>query len=211
MPTCIFDSQQKLINSNQTRHRQPTFLLLNSFYNNYIYAYASPQITVFKTKSQSYRIFFFFFLCLLFSQLDMDIKSKVVDVSSFLLFEATGDSESGCFDPAISVINHDEDGDDDNDAESCSCDTTSDFLHRVRELNSLEEKVNVGDDHHEDEEDGEVVEQKEVCAYKKCRDDYQNINGVAKEKKPSTVSLDSTKTKNEMEKNKLFWEACLAS
>ncbi|XWS46739.1 hypothetical protein CRYUN_Cryun14cG0093900 [Craigia yunnanensis] len=137
----------------------------------------------------------------------MDFNNKVIDVSSFLLFEATGDSEAGCFDPAMSVINHAED----DDAESCSCDTTSDFLPGVRKLNSLEDKATVDDDHHEDEEDGEVVEQKEVRVYKKCRDDHQRINGVAKEKKSSAVSVDSTKTMNEMEKNRLFWEACLAS
>ncbi|XWS76483.1 hypothetical protein CRYUN_Cryun01aG0180200 [Craigia yunnanensis] len=137
----------------------------------------------------------------------MDIKSIVVDVSSFFLFEATGDSEAGCFDPAMSVINHAED----DDAESCSCDTTSDFLPGVRELNSLEEKLANVDDYNEDEEDGEVVEQKEVHLYKKCRDD-KRINGVvAKEKKLSAVSVDSTETMNEMEKNRLFWEACLAS
>ncbi|XWS31649.1 hypothetical protein CRYUN_Cryun23aG0094500 [Craigia yunnanensis] len=110
----------------------------------------------------------------------------------------------------MSVINHAED----DDAESCSCDTTLDFLPGVRELNSLEDKlanVNGDDDHHEDEEDGEVVEQKEVHFYKKCRDD-QRINGVvAKENKSSAVSVDSTTTMNEMEKNRLFWEACLAS
>ncbi|XWS36230.1 hypothetical protein CRYUN_Cryun20dG0067500 [Craigia yunnanensis] len=137
----------------------------------------------------------------------MDIKNKVVDISSFLLFEATGDSETGCFDPAMSVINHAED----DDAESCSCDTTSGFLPGVRELNSLEDKANIGDDHHEDEEDGEVVEQKEVRVYKKRRVDHQRNNGVAKEKKLSAISVDSTKTMNEMEKNRLFWEACLAS
>ncbi|XVE73232.1 hypothetical protein DITRI_Ditri11bG0100600 [Diplodiscus trichospermus] len=142
----------------------------------------------------------------------MDIKSKVVDVTSFLLFEATGDSEAGYFDPAMS-INH-ADQDDDDDAESCSCDTTSGFLpSSVREFNSLEDKkllANVGDDddHHEDDEDGEVVDQKAVHLYKKCRDD-QRI--MAKEKKSSAVSVDSTSTVNEMEKNRLFWEACLAS
>ncbi|XVF32677.1 hypothetical protein REPUB_Repub17cG0103300 [Reevesia pubescens] len=140
----------------------------------------------------------------------MNIGNKVVDVSSFLIFEATGDSETGFFDPAMSVINHAEN--DNDDAESCSCDTTSDFLPGVREVNSsLEDKENDGDDDYE--EDGEVVEQKEVHLYKKCRDDNrQRINGggVAKEnKKSSAVSVDSTL--NEMEKNRLFWEACLAS
>ncbi|XVF72523.1 hypothetical protein PTKIN_Ptkin12aG0128100 [Pterospermum kingtungense] len=149
----------------------------------------------------------------------MDIKGKVVDVSSFLLFEATGDSEAGCcFDPALSAINPAEDHVDDDDAESCSFDATSDDLLPAgvfRELNSLEYKrANVvGDDDliHEDEEDGEVVDQQEVHnLYKKCRDDQRFINGVAaKEKKSSAVSVDSSMS--EMEKNRLFWEACLAS
>ncbi|MBA0804295.1 hypothetical protein Gohar_003886, partial [Gossypium harknessii] len=96
--------------------------------------------------------------------------SKVIDISSYLLFEATGDSESGCcFDPAMSVINHHDDDDDDDDdgddddAESCSCDTTtSDVVHGVREVNRFEQKANDEDDD-DDDDDGEVVEmRKEV-------------------------------------------------
>ncbi|KAB2069159.1 hypothetical protein ES319_A08G078900v1 [Gossypium barbadense] len=136
----------------------------------------------------------------------MEITNKVVDVSYFFHLETTGDSEAGYFDPAISVINHDED--DNDDAESCSCDdattSESDLLHVVNY--SLDHKANVGDDHHEDEEeDGEVVDQNGVHLCKKC------INGVVvkQNKKASAVSFDSTM--NEMEKNKLFWETCLAS
>ncbi|XVE77706.1 hypothetical protein DITRI_Ditri13aG0084400 [Diplodiscus trichospermus] len=146
----------------------------------------------------------------------MDNKSKVVDVSSFLLFEATGDSEAGCFDPAAMSVTHhaeeEEEEEEEEDAESCSCNGTSEFSPGVRQHNSLEEKAKGGDDHHEDEEDGEVVDQKEVGVYKKCRDDHRQINGVAKEEKASSaVSVDSTETMNEKEKNRLFWEACLAS
>ncbi|KAG8473948.1 hypothetical protein CXB51_033864 [Gossypium anomalum] len=151
--------------------------------------------------------------------------SKVIDISSYLLFEATGDSESGCcFDPAMSVINHDDDDgggggggggggdDDDDDAESCSCDTTtSDVVHGVREANRFEQKANDDDDNDDDDDDdddGEVVEmRKEVRLHKKCRDDRRFNGGAAKDKKSSTV--DSTKTPKE--KNRLFWEACLAS
>ncbi|KAK8486221.1 hypothetical protein V6N13_002885 [Hibiscus sabdariffa] len=130
----------------------------------------------------------------------MDNKSKVIDISCFLLLEATGDSETLCFDPAMS---------DDDDAESCSCDTPG-----VRELNELEQKANVGDeDEDEDEEEGKVVElQKEPRLHKNCREDgsdHQGFNGVGKGKKPSSASVDSPETLNE--KNRLFWEACLAS
>ncbi|KAK8654299.1 hypothetical protein V6N13_128270 [Hibiscus sabdariffa] len=137
----------------------------------------------------------------------MDNNNKVIDISCFLLLEATGDSETLCFDPAMSVV--DDDDDDDDDAESCSCDTPG-----VRELNELEQKVNVGeeDDEEEEEEEGKVVElQKEPGLHKNCRDgsDHQSFNGVGKGKKPSSASVDSPETLNE--KNRLFWEACLAS
>nr|KJB47038.1 hypothetical protein B456_008G007800 [Gossypium raimondii] len=112
----------------------------------------------------------------------------------------------------MSLINHDDDDDDDDDdgddddAESCSCDTTtSDVVHGVREVNRFEQKANDDDD---DDDDGEVVEmRKEVRLHKKCRDDRGFNGGAAKDKKSSTV--DSTKTLKE--KNRLFWEACLAS
>ncbi|TYJ03146.1 hypothetical protein E1A91_A12G008700v1 [Gossypium mustelinum] len=116
----------------------------------------------------------------------------------------------------MSVINRDDDdddggggGDDDDDAESCSCDTTtSDVVHGVREVNRFEQKANDDDDDDDDDDDGEVVEmQKEVRLHKKCRDDRRFNGGAAKDKKSSTV--DSTKTPKE--RNRLFWEACLAS
>ncbi|KAK8639551.1 hypothetical protein V6N13_137926 [Hibiscus sabdariffa] len=146
--------------------------------------------------------------------------SDVVDVSSFLLFEATGDSESGCnSDPAIAAINDDY-HDYADDAESCSCDTVSGYLPGLRKIVSLENKsVNVGGnfdaDDDADDDDG-VVEQREVQLYEKCcRDDQRVNNGafVAKENNPSSaVSVEnSNETMNEMEKNRLFWEACLAS
>ncbi|KAH1107192.1 hypothetical protein J1N35_010960 [Gossypium stocksii] len=147
-------------------------------------------------------------------------RSKVVDVSSFLLFEATGDSESGCSsDPAMVDISHDDDGDDDDDAESCSCDTAPDVVHGVREVGgSLKNKfanvVEGADDEDDDDDDDDgVVEQKEVQLYKKsCRDDERIKGvGVGKEKKSSSSAENSSETMNEMEKNRLFWETCLAS
>ncbi|GMI85798.1 hypothetical protein like AT3G62990 [Hibiscus trionum] len=142
-------------------------------------------------------------------------RSRVIDASSFLLFEATGDSESGCnFDPAVADIN----GEDDDDAESCSCDT---ILPGVREIDSLKNKfANVGGDVDVDDDcggdDDGVVEQREVQLYNKCCRDEQRVNGVlvAKDKKKpsSTVSVEnSNETMNEMENNRLFWEGCLAS
>ncbi|MBA0826478.1 hypothetical protein Goarm_011324 [Gossypium armourianum] len=146
-------------------------------------------------------------------------RSKAVDVSSFLLLEATGDSESGCSsDPAMVDISHDDDDDDDDDAESCSCDTAPDVVHGVREIGgSLKNKfanvVEGVDDEDDDDDDDGVVEQKEVQLYKKgCRDDERIKGvGVGKEKKSSSSAENSSETMNEMEKNRLFWETCLAS
>ncbi|KAE8676750.1 hypothetical protein F3Y22_tig00111582pilonHSYRG00969 [Hibiscus syriacus] len=133
----------------------------------------------------------------------MDIKTKVVDLSFLLHLEATGDSEAGYSDPAISSgVNHAQD-DDNEDAESCSCDTTSD-LHMVIEHNYSLDGGNASVEDDEDN-DGEVVDKK--CIYDPC------INGMeaAESKKSSAVSIDSSQTMNEMEKNRLFWETCLAS
>ncbi|KAL4376698.1 hypothetical protein GQ457_02G002980 [Hibiscus cannabinus] len=136
----------------------------------------------------------------------MDVKSKVIDISPFLLFEATGDSETGCSGPAISV--DDIADDDDDDAESCSCDTTPEFIPGVRgRLNGLEHKASVGD-----EEEGEVVELRtEAGLHKNRRDGHRRFNGGVREKgkKSSSVSVDSAK--HLKDKNRLFWEACLAS
>ncbi|KAK8521830.1 hypothetical protein V6N13_021910 [Hibiscus sabdariffa] len=135
-------------------------------------------------------------------------RSRAVDVSSLLLFEATGDSESGCnFDPVVADTNNRED--DDDDAESCSCDTV---LPCVSEIDSLENRFANADD--DDDDDDGVVEQREVQMYKKCcRDDRVNGGFVAKDKKTSSDVLveNSNQTLNEKEKNRLFWEACLAS
>ncbi|KAK8650696.1 hypothetical protein V6N13_140323 [Hibiscus sabdariffa] len=142
-------------------------------------------------------------------------RSRAVDVSSFLLFEATSDSESGCnFNPAVADSNRE---DDDDDAKSCSCDTV---LPGVREDDSLENIfANAGGDVGDDDggggnDDDGVVEQREVQMYKKCcRGDRVNGVFVTKDKKPSSdVSVEnSNQTLNEKEKNRLFWEACLAS
>ncbi|PPS20041.1 hypothetical protein GOBAR_AA00533 [Gossypium barbadense] len=132
-------------------------------------------------------------------------RSKVVDVSSFLLFEATGDSESGCSsDPAMVDISHDDDGDDD-DAESCSCDIAPDVVHGVGEVGgSLKNKFanvveGVNDEDDDDDDDGVGGAKGGV--------------GVGKEKKSSSSAenSNSSETMNEMEKNRLFWETCLAS
>lgn len=129
---------------------------------------------------------------------NMELMKK--DVSPFLLFEASGDSEAAAevvSDVPISVAMAED------DAESCSCDSA--------DISSAAELIINGgddddhgdkayhshvDDHEEEEEDGSSV--------------YQRWGHQLK----STVSVDSTKEferLNEVEKSKLFWETCLAS
>ncbi|PRQ26242.1 hypothetical protein RchiOBHm_Chr6g0292431 [Rosa chinensis] len=123
-----------------------------------------------------------------------------VDVSPFLLFEDSGDSEAAAevvFDVPLA----------EDDAESCSYDSadisSADELivngeddeddHGVREYRSYV------DDHEEEEEEEEVMS----SVYQRCGHQLK-----------STVSVDSTKEfemLNEVEKSKLFWETCLAS
>ncbi|XP_050238563.1 uncharacterized protein LOC126688041 [Mercurialis annua] len=123
---------------------------------------------------------------------------KSVDLSSCLLVEASGDSEVDFqSDPNLPFFKFDDD-----DAESWSCDVSDcscaeiraeayvnggvlDFRNNVKEQNQ-EEKF-------KDEDD-------EVRFYQKWVD------------QKSCVSEESTNEPiNEMERNKLFWEACLAS
>ncbi|XP_021621853.1 uncharacterized protein LOC110621882 [Manihot esculenta] len=122
----------------------------------------------------------------------MDTK-KDVDLSSFLLVEASGDSESD-FDPNSAIKDHVDD-----DAQSCSCDV-SDYYSRVTEVQ--QESVHGVDDHHK--EVGKEQED-EVHGYQEW------ANGLTVNQK-SCVSVESTnESMNEMEKNRLFWETCLAS
>ena len=137
---------------------------------------------------------------------------KLIDVSSFLLFEASGDSEQLESDPGYGI-----DLDKDDDAESCSCE--------------FSENVCPVDDDDDDDDDDEELD----CLDSRCYDDYyhdhedeEDGNDQALTSKPmglqrlgfgsmsgtrkSGVCVDSSKgASSEMEKSRLFWEACLAS
>ncbi|KAJ6723513.1 GLUTAMIC ACID-RICH PROTEIN-LIKE [Salix koriyanagi] len=138
----------------------------------------------------------------------MERVKNSVDVSPFLLVEAAGDSEvdSG---PATSttVVA------DDDDAESCSCDTSDHSCvinGAFSEVEAGRANCNVADDDHadkEEEEEEEVEEGVEVCQ-SWCG---QVHVGLPVKQKPC-VSVDSgNESMNEKEKDRLFWEACLAS
>lgn len=122
-----------------------------------------------------------------------------VDVSPFLLFEDSGDSEAAS--EVVSDVPMAED-----DAESCSWDSA--------DVSRADELIVIDDDEDEDDcgvreyrsySDDHEEEEEEVMS-----SDYQRWGHQLK----STVSVDSTKEfemLNEVEKSKLFWETCLAS
>ncbi|KAM3687552.1 hypothetical protein ACJW31_10G084000 [Castanea mollissima] len=143
---------------------------------------------------------------------------NVVDVSSFLLFEATGDSEGDC--NTIKGGGDDKIGQDiamadDDDAESCIFDL-SDFP-RVSEVDDSDIQPCVhddddddgGGDDDDDEEEDEDEDKDEVLSYRKStgKQDWK-LMGHQK----SSVSVDTSKdSMNEAERSRLFWETCLAS
>lgn len=117
----------------------------------------------------------------------MDGKN-VIDVSSFFLFEATGDSESD-FEPGMAAdVEKD-------DAESCICDLYD--TDRVEDDDEFVDQwfpkdVDDGDDDEDDDDDEVTVDQCWIS--------------------DKMVSVDSGgELMDESEKNRLFWEACLAS
>lgn len=126
----------------------------------------------------------------------MDIKGHA-DFSSYILFEATGDSENAYEFGRV-------DDHDDDDALSC-CYDESDACDIASELNMHDESCD------DDEHDGEKIEDEEkddAYGASYCEDDE-----MQEQYQKSYVSSDSSQEEfvDEMEKDRLFWEACLAS
>ncbi|KAG6575870.1 hypothetical protein SDJN02_24581, partial [Cucurbita argyrosperma subsp. argyrosperma] len=111
--------------------------------------------------------------------------NHIEDFSSHLLFEATGDSE------ADSLVGHGSStvSVEFNDAESCTDDTPA-MRNKVQTYEN-------DDDDDDDDENEEEVESKPI--------------GFMTESSASIDSAEEFKMLNEVEKNRLFWETCLAS
>ncbi|XP_015891617.3 uncharacterized protein LOC107426044 [Ziziphus jujuba] len=151
----------------------------------------------------------------------MDMKKKVVDVSTFLLFEATGDSDeadSNCVDSTM--VDRDADHCDivmgEDDAESCSWDLSDAPTVLDHELinggDRVEEYVYDDDGRHREEEEQEDDDDDDDVVKPVYQAWGGNNNRLNHQK--SCVSVDSTREfelLNEMEKNRIFWETCLAS
>ncbi|EOA24925.1 hypothetical protein CARUB_v10018216mg [Capsella rubella] len=136
--------------------------------------------------------------------------NNVVEVSPCLLFEASGDSENHHQERGLEgddVLKGHEDHSDD-DAESCRC--GSQMTSRSTDHDPVEE-----------EEEEEEEEEAEVAGENEDHDDGDgevNSYGRSPEKRDRenrTVDLSSTgndeRSISEIEKNRMFWEACLAS
>ncbi|KAL3725468.1 hypothetical protein ACJRO7_030487 [Eucalyptus globulus] len=166
----------------------------------------------------------------------MERKNGAVDVSPFLLMEATGDSEEDVSDPAImrdpSLTGSkaydggdgdgDGGGDEDEDAESCCSEWSSYKSYNdqdVRDLDGGDAEACDGADWSDrwrwkrETGNSERVEQQwwseaeEPCVSEEVNsfDDGKKVN-----KKPSGIASSEVHL-SEMEKSRLFWEACLAS
>ncbi|XP_027349378.1 uncharacterized protein LOC113860987 [Abrus precatorius] len=123
----------------------------------------------------------------------MDMKNPYDVSSSCMLLEATGDSEVDCS-PIMGDHAFEFGRADDDDAQSCSYDNSETFS--AAELDGYE---SLNDD------DGDE-KKNDVHGTSYCEDD--EMQGHNK----SCVSDDSgQELVDEMEKNRLFWEACLAS
>ncbi|XP_020213835.1 uncharacterized protein LOC109798047 [Cajanus cajan] len=127
----------------------------------------------------------------------MDMKDPFDVSSSYMLLEASGDSEADCYNPTMGEHGY-EIGRADDDAQSCSYDNSE--TCNAAELHGNESWKNDDDD--EDEKKDDVHE----TSY--CDDDDDEMQQHQK----SCVSDDSEQELvDEMEKNRQFWEACLAS
>nr|XP_025634403.1 probable calcium-binding protein CML30 isoform X2 [Arachis hypogaea] len=120
----------------------------------------------------------------------MDVKGNNVtpDFSSYILFEASGDSEEADFDHNKMV---------------CEISRVGSYVHHGHEDYD-------DDDDDDDDDDGKKKEEDVVFGTSYCDEEDE----VLQEQHPtrSFVSFASNQESlDEMEKNRLFWEACLAS
>ncbi|XP_054804448.1 uncharacterized protein LOC129307494 [Prosopis cineraria] len=133
---------------------------------------------------------------------------KPTDVSRFMLFEATGDSEAD----GDAIMDDQSDGadgdDDDDDAESFSYEGSESHNWDLvdQQLRGHTPCVADAECEHPDGKKNDE-EEADVHGTSYCDDDE-----IQKHQHRSSLSVDSAQQlMDEMEKNRRFWEACLAS
>ncbi|XAR58492.1 hypothetical protein NMG60_11013901 [Bertholletia excelsa] len=131
-----------------------------------------------------------------------------IDVSSFILVEATGDSEVDSEQNMAELEVEMEDAED--DAQSCSWDFSD--TDKVRRGEAVEVALPTTPAQKEEEEEEEEFEDWESDG--EVVMSWSNVSEVEQRKKKTRANncVDSAmEVMNEMERSKLFWEACLAS
>ncbi|KAK2457261.1 hypothetical protein QL285_004556 [Trifolium repens] len=146
----------------------------------------------------------------------MDRKMKSNDIFSYVRFEASGDSEvdNNCDDFNMNMdweIERPLVYDDNDDALSCSYDDSASAA-----ADDDDDHDQSYDEHHDDDEERDVVGYGTSYCEEDDDDEVNNDQQYdEKRKKKSYVcNFDSDgreSSMDEMEKNRLFWEACLAS
>ncbi|KAG2693544.1 hypothetical protein I3843_08G097600 [Carya illinoinensis] len=138
---------------------------------------------------------------------------NVVDVSTFLMFEATGDSEDDFYptvgdhrDMFVSMA--------DSDAESCSFDLSD--SSKVFDLDDCcddPQAYHVHNKYDDNDDDGPFEEEEEGHSYPAWNGEHNEYWKPIRGAKKSSASVESTKElmMTEEEKSRLFWETCLAS
>jgi len=132
-------------------------------------------------------------------------RKEPLDFSSCFWFEASGDSEEADLDdPFFACEMTSSYGDDNHDALSCNYEGSGSCDGAVLDG---EESEFCDEEHDEEIAKVEEDEKSGVYGMSYCEDDEMEEEHVK-----SYVSFDSSQEfVDEMEKNRLFWEACLAS
>ncbi|XP_041020417.1 uncharacterized protein LOC121262048 [Juglans microcarpa x Juglans regia] len=144
---------------------------------------------------------------------DDHVIRKVVDVSTFLKFEAIGDSEDD-FDPIMGDHHDMIVSMADSDAESCSFDLAD--SSKVFELDDScddPQTYHVHDEYDDNDDDGSFMEEEEGHSCLAWNGEHNKYWKPIRGAKKSSAPVESTKElmMTEAEKSRQFWETCLAS
>ncbi|KAL3531407.1 hypothetical protein ACH5RR_010729 [Cinchona calisaya] len=163
-------------------------------------------------------------------------RRNYVDISSCMLFEATGDSEAD-FDTSVNIDNMGASSEDtaglaEDDAFSCSCENEcNDFDHRTEDYvyfgdHDEEEKKESVHEYEEEEEDDDEDEDETVNQVLRTNDhnymagvkilkrniDHQALNEeFIEEGSRKKLKVCRSGFMSERDKDRHFWETCLAS
>ncbi|KAF8116067.1 hypothetical protein N665_0023s0045 [Sinapis alba] len=135
----------------------------------------------------------------------MNTTNEVFDVSPFLLLESSADSETYCDSGGADQTEAAQDADGDDTDESCSANSyetscvTTTWRQSFDTEDTVKEEMILTAAGEEEEEDGEGEVNSYIIRYR--RSQRENL----------TVDSSAVVVVSEMDKSRMFWEACLAS